>query len=91
MKNEVDKRPEEYEKSAQNVLRQAISFFSSYVVNRAAYYNAIWGKQCNVFLRIAFIVDFNALLQQSMVYNDVDLDDFVEDLLRKRGYYFSAA
>lgn len=91
VKNEVDKRPEEYEKSAQNVLRQAISFFSSYVVNRAAYYNAIRGRQCNASLRAAFIADFKASLQQSMVYNDADLDALVEDLLRKRGYYFSAA
>lgn len=91
VKNEVDKRPEEYEKSAQNVLRQAISFFSSYIVNRAAYYNAIRGKQCNASLRDSFIADFKASLQQSMVYNDVDLDDLVEELLRKRGYYFSAA
>ena len=91
MKNEVDKRPEEYEKSAQNVLRQAISFFSSYIVNRAAYYNAIRGKQHNASLRAAFIADFKASLQQSMVYNDADFDALVEELLRKRGYYFSAA
>ena len=88
MKNEIDKRPEEYEKSAQNVLRQAISFFSSYVLNRAAYYNAFWGKQHNPSLRDVFIADFKASLQRSMVYDDADLDDLVEELLRKRGYYF---
>lgn len=91
IKNEVDKRPEEYEASARNVLRQAISFFSSYILNRAAYQNALYGRQCNVSLRDTFIADFKASLRQSVVYSDADLDCLVEELLRKRGYYFSAA
>lgn len=91
LKNEVDKRPEEYERSAKNIIKQSISLFSSYVLNRAAYENATKGKQCNVDLRGSFIADFRTSLRESLVYDDSMLDSMVEELLKMRGYYYSAA
>lgn len=88
--NKVDKRPDEYKRSSKNKYSGALLSLKSYLGNGVAFLESNIGIKVNrEFVRNNLLNKFfNEVLDSDLFEKDI-FESYVDELLLKRGYYFS--